>query len=1164
MKRIAAHFVVISVLFLGCCAGLFAQATSQISGTVKDASGAVVAGADLTITQTNTGLTRTVTSDSSGVYSLPSLPLGPYRLEVKKEGFTTYVQTGIVLQVGTAPTIDPVLQVGAVAQTVEVQSTAPVIDTTTTGVGQVVNSQSVVDLPLNGRQVTQLIGVAGAANFVQFGFGGSPSVGNLISSKNYPNEALVSVGGGMLNGTTYLMDGGTFNDPFNNLNLPTPFPDAIQEFNVQTSALPAQYGQHSGGAINIATKSGTNQFHGDAFEFVRNSDFNAKDYFSVNSKAPDGLSDGLKRNQFGGTIGGPIKQNKLFFFLGYQGTLVRQKPPANQSVLPTLSELAGNFNNYLSATCFGSKIPTLSSAYYTGNMLNYAVPAEVAAFASHFPVGPEPCGTYTYQIIANQNEHMGIGRVDYQINSKQTLFVRYFGTHSLVPSSYNGNELTVVNAGTDDMVNSLVVGHTYLISTAMLNTFHFTYNTDGIKKFQVPIVSPTDLGVQGMFTSPAPFVHYSNINVSGDFQSAGGFATPGLVNTKTWQLADDFSWTKGSHQFQYGVSFIRPTQTSTFCVYCNGLFSFTGAATGTAMSDFIAGALDGMTQLNISHDDENWRYIGIYAQDSWKISPRLTLNYGLRWEPYLAGSFPNNQVTHFVMPDFLNNVHSSQFPNAPAGTLYPGDPGFQTGGRPNLTTWNNWAPRIGLAWDPTGSGKTLIRASWGILYDMPQTLFYYNYASEPLWGEGVSIPLPSGAAACVSPPAPAGTCDTFVNPWAYYATHVSPFPTTQNATTAYPTNSYYESVPLHVHNTYMEQWNLTVQKQLGAAWLFKASYLGNDVVHLWTDKELNPGVYIPSSQWDVNGGCTAPNGIYLLPCDTSASSNVYDRRLLYGLNPSQGQYYGATEYLDDGGTGSYNALIISAEHRFSNHFSMLANYTWSHCIADLQTTELSGPVYTDPADRRFDRGNCLDVDMHHNFNLSAVLQSPHFSSRMLQWIAGDWQLAPIVSAHTGSYFTVTMGSSNVDLAGTGIAGQRPNQILADPYCAPKRVSPYFTSATNCWINASAFGLPGGGIDPVTHNEPGVLGNEGVNNLGGPGYFDVDVALSRRFPITERQSIEIRWETFNVENRVNFVNPGTAGIAAVGTTNTQLGTSTFGMISSDVAPRIMQFAIKYAF
>ena len=431
MKRISAQLVVVCLFCLGFCTGAFAQATSQITGTVTDVSGAVVAGASVTATQTDTGIARTATSDASGVYTLPSLPLGPYRVEVKKQGFTTFVQTGVILEVGTAVTVNPVLKVGAVTQSVQVEATAPMTDTTTTGVGQVVNSQSVVDLPLNGRQVTQLITLAGASNTVQAGFGAQPSVGNLVSSKNYPMEDLVSIAGGILNGTTYLMDGGTFNDPFNNLNLPVPFPDAVQEFNVQTSAIPAQYGEHTGGAINIATKSGTNQFHGDAFEFVRNSDFNAKDFFSVSATHPDGLSDGLKRNQFGGTIGGPIKKEKVFFFLGYQGTLIRQQPPSNQAILPTASELEGNFQNYISQCFQGRTPPTLSSAYYTGNQLNYAVPADVLAFASHFPVGPEPCGITTFQIVNNENEHMGIGRVDYQINSKQTLFVRYFGTHEV-------------------------------------------------------------------------------------------------------------------------------------------------------------------------------------------------------------------------------------------------------------------------------------------------------------------------------------------------------------------------------------------------------------------------------------------------------------------------------------------------------------------------------------------------------------------------------------------------------------------------------------------------------------------------------------------------------------------------------------------------------------
>src|SRR5215472_17112448 len=955
MKRISTTFFVPVFLCLVLCLVLFAQSVSQISGTVKDATGLAVPEAQVTVTQTDTGITRTAVTGASGAYSLPSLPIGPYRMEVKKEGFATFVQTGIVLQVDTAPTVDPVLNVGTVSQAVEVEAAATMVESHSTGVGQVVNQQQVLELPLNGRQVTQLITLAGAANTVSAGFGQAPQVGNLISSKNYPNEALVSIAGGMLNGTTYLLDGGTHNDVFNNLNLPLPFPDAVQEFKVETSALPAAYGQHSGGAVNVVSKSGSNDFHGNAFEFVRNGYFNARDFF-----AP--VNDNLKRNQFGGTVGGPIKKNKLFFFLGYQGTLIRSAPAATPAVVPTQSMLAGDFRAYESQ-CFQTSQVPLKGPFVNNVLPLSLVSPQAIAMAKNFPVGAEPCGNITYTQIANQNEHMGLAKIDYQISSKQSFFARYYGTHSLTPSSFTGTELSVQNAGTDDEVNSLVLGHTYVFGPGALNTFHATLDRDGITKFQVPIITPTTIGVQNIYE---PLPNYSNINISGDFQSAGGFATPGLINTTTYQFSDDFSLIKGSHQLEFGANFIRPMQASTFCVYCNGLFTFSGQLLGNAIADVIAGALDSFTQINVSHDNEKWKYVGLYAQDTWKMSRRLTLSYGLRWEPYLNGRLRNNQVSHFDMADFLANVHSSVYPNAPAGTLYPGDPAFDTGSRPNHTTMANLCRRCSVAWDPKGDGKTLIRASWGMFYDMPHTLFYYNYSTEPLWGSSITLINPVGG---------------FANPWLNYPGG-NPFPTTQNNHSTYPTAGYYETVPLDVQNTYVEQWNLTIQREVARNWLFKAIYLGSNAIHLWTDQELNPAVYVP-------GNCVAGQYGLTAPGLCSTVGNTQARRLLTQLNPSQGQYYGQLEYLDDGGTASYNALMLSAEHRLSSHFFLLGNYTYSHCISDLLTTELSGPIYTNPANRRYDRGNCGAVDVRHNFNLSAVVTSPKYSSRALQLIAGD-------------------------------------------------------------------------------------------------------------------------------------------------------------------------------
>jgi hypothetical protein len=707
MQRISTKLFVLALLSLGLSVGLWAQSVSQISGTVKDATGSSIPGASVTVTQTDTGVTRTAETDASGVYSLPSLPIGPYRMEVKKEGFTTYVQSGIVLQVATAPNIDPILKVGAITESVQVEASAAMVETHSTGVGQVVNQQQVLDLPLNGRQITQLITLAGGSNTVPSAFGQAPSSGNLISSKNYPNEALVSVGGGLLNGTTYLLDGGTHNDVFNNLNLPLPFPDAVQEFKVETSALPAEYGQHSAGAVNVVSKSGSNEFHGDAFEFVRNGYFNARDFF-----AP--VNDNLKRNQFGGTLGGPIKKNKLFFFLGYQDTIIKSQPASTPAVVATPSELLGDFRAYESQ-CFPAGPQTLK-APFVGNVLPSSLVSQQAInMAKAFPVGPEPCGNVTYTMVANQTEQMGLAKIDYQISAKQSFFARYYVTHSIVPSSFTGTELSVQNAGTDDEVNSLVLGHTYVFGPSALNTFHATLDRNGITKFQVPIITPSSIGVQGVYEA---LPNFSNINITGDFVSAGGFATPGLVNTTTYQFSDDFSYIKGSHQMQFGANYIRPMQATTFCVYCNGLFTFSGQDTGSALGDFISGSLDSYTQINISHDNEKWQYLGLYAQDNWKVSSRLTLNYGIRWEPYLNGRLLNNQVTHFNMDDFLNNVHSKIYPNGPAGTLFPGDAGFDTGGRPNQTSWLNFAPRIGVAWDPCILWNLLRHAPHAVLLQL--------------------------------------------------------------------------------------------------------------------------------------------------------------------------------------------------------------------------------------------------------------------------------------------------------------------------------------------------------------------------------------------------------------------------------------------------------------
>src|ERR1019366_9713083 len=341
------------------CLALFAslaqaQSTAQINGTVRDAAGLAVAGSEVKATQTATGLVRTATSGADGSYTLANLPIGPYVVEVRKEGFSKYVQSGIVLQVDSNPTIDAALKVGNVSDQITVQADATMVETHATGVGQVVDSQRVVEMPLNGRNATELIFLAGMANV--------STQGAISSVRNYPT-IVIAVAGGIPNGVTYTLDGTNYNDSYNHLNLPLPFPDALQEFKVETGALAPQYGSHSAAALNAVTKSGTNAFHGDAFDFLRNGDLNARDFF-----AP--ARDTLRRNQFGGTLGGPIKKDKLFFFLGYQGTEQRSAPGQQIAYVPTAAMIGGDFTAFTAPACNNGKQIALPTAQgFTGNVL---------------------------------------------------------------------------------------------------------------------------------------------------------------------------------------------------------------------------------------------------------------------------------------------------------------------------------------------------------------------------------------------------------------------------------------------------------------------------------------------------------------------------------------------------------------------------------------------------------------------------------------------------------------------------------------------------------------------------------------------------------------------------------------------------------------------------
>jgi hypothetical protein len=1073
---------------------MWAQAvsTSQISGTVQDSTGLAVPNAEVRAIQTATGMVRTASTSTEGSYAFPNLPVGPYRLQVTKEGFAPYVQSGIVLQVDSNPAINVTLKVGTVNEQVVVEASAAMVETHSNGVGQVIDQQRILEMPLNGRQATDLIFLSGGAT--------TAPAGDLNTNKNFPTQT-ISVGGGLPNAISFVMDGATNNDPFNNLNLPIPFPDALQEFKVETSAIPAQYGQHAAAAVNVVTKTGSNQIHGDAFDFLRNGDLNARDFFASSR-------DSLKRNQFGGTIGGPIRKDKLFFFAGYQGTIVRSNPPTTVNTVATQDMLNGNFTTFASAACQGNKNVTLAAPFVNNQISPALLNQQALNFLKHVPVSTNPCGTIQYGIPNNNREHQILGRIDDQLSEKHQFFGRYFIANYNNPVLYDSsNVLTANKTGVADQSQSFVLGDNYTFTPSTIASFHGTLNrTRGLRV--VPnYFSPTDLGVQLVSQIPG-FMGISVGSGTGGFSLGGGATNPGYFNSTDFQFAEDVNLIRGSHQIAFGVNYIHAILNSANNRPTNGQFSFNGQALGLAMADFMLGTVSGgFVQGNEVFDNDRSNFIGLYVQDSWKIGRRLTLNYGVRWEPFLPEHNWNGYVDHFDPSLFAQGVKSKVYVNGPAGLMFPGDLGFP--GMSNVFAQKaDFTPRVGIVFDPKGDGRMTIRASYGTFYDTPQLFFYTRFANNPPWGAQISLPSTN-----------------FTTPWATYPGG-DPFPAL-NAVAKnmqFPLAGVYVNMPLHVKPPYVQQWNLSIQRQIGANLLLSASYFGNTATHFWTGTEANPAQPVPGA--------------------TLATENQH--RLLFLKNSTQGQYYSTIGTVDDGGKAHYNAMLLVAQRRLSNNFTALGNFTWSHCISDPETTELTGPTYTNPANRAQDRANCSS-DRRYLMNISLVANSPRLSNKGLNMVAGGWQLSTIVRYQSGNYATVIAG---VDPALSGIGNQRPNQVLPDAFATPGPGSQTFSIQ---YLNRSAFTTTGLG--------PGILGNLGPLNILNPGMVQVDMGLSRIFRFRERQTIQFRWEVFNVPNRLNAAAPSTT-----------LSSGTFGQITSDINgsgsqagdPRIMQLALKLVF
>ncbi len=1090
--------------------------SGQIQGTITDENGSVVSGATVEAVQQESGLHRTVTSSGDGGYNLPDLPVGPYQLNVSASGFSAYQQSGITIQVGNNLRIDVKLSVGGVTQTVQVNAGASMVQTEDQSISQVIDRQRTIDLPLNGRQATQLILLTPGAQI-------APST-DLVGSKNYPSSVALSVAGAQATNINYLMDGTDNNDAFTNVNLPFPFPDALQEFSVQTSGLSAQYGLHPGAVVNIVTRSGTNSFHGTVFDFFRNGDLNARNYFSTRQ-------DSLKRNQFGGAVGGPIRRDKLFFFGGYQGTRTRQETNAFTSYVPTAAMLSGDFSTYAMADCQTTHVakklinPATGLQYPMNQIPVSQFNASALALLKFVPTTSNGCGKLTYGIPQPQNEDQFIGRIDWTINEKQTLFGRYFLTHFTQPGFFSGNLLYTQNPSLNDQAQSFTLGHTYTISSSLVNSLRISGTRNFITRAAASdLINPTTVGI----AVSSPVKNYLYMNISNAFTVACGTCESTDITTNSVNLIEDIFWTKGKHHWSFGANYIH-----NYLIYdgtnnANGQFGFNGSITGDGLVDFMTGNLYSIYQGNNTGVDFSKNYTGIYAQDSIQLSPKLTVNAGLRWSTGLPALETTGRGASFSPANYAAGVVSRVYPTAPAGLLFYGDPGVPHGYY--HAKYTNFEPRIGFAFDPRGLGQESIRASYTLGFQEPPLYYQSHYEAMAPWGDSITLFNPGGGLS---------------NPYATYPggnPYPKPFPPTAN-NAYFPTSGSYFVVPTNLKQAYSQNWNLSVEKQFLKNWSVTASYLGTRVLNNSAGNEQNPAVYIPGNSTGAAGSCGALTPVPKAgtPCSTSGNSTV--RRTLSLINPKTGTYYTQLTEAYTGLGSSYNGLLVSVQHRFSDYFTLLTNYTYSHCLSGPpENGDNAGDQFQDPNHPNLDYSNCAS-DLRQNLVTSAIIRSSVKGGSMKTLLLSGWQLAPIITATTGVPFTATSGT---DKSLTAVNNDRPN-LIGSPYAK--------TSNRLQWLNPASFAF----------NTPGTYGNTRPYQFYGPHYTNVDGALSKFIPLHEEVQLEARAECFNCLNHTNLLDPGWSNNnGSIGNGTTALTASTFGLINAANQPRILQLSMKINF
>ncbi len=1104
------------VFLLVVCASLSAQQiTGNIRGTVLDPKGGAVLGASVTARQIETGLTRSATTDRDGSFVLLELPVGHYRLEVMAKSFEKYVQDGISLDVNQTAVIPVHLALASTTQEVQVRANAELIQPTVTSLGHVVGERDLLDLPLDGRNFSQL-GLL-QPGVVPLTPGLMEAGGALRQAEGY------AVDGQRPESNNFLIDGANNVNAVDSGFVLKPPIDAIAEFRILTHNANAEFGQNTGSTTNIITRGGTNSFHGALWEFLRNDGMDASDYFAQSVQP-------LKQNQFGGTFGGPIVKDKTFFFGYYEGFRNRQGETVPATV-PTTLERQGDFSEmctegFTNGMCNNPEHQLYSflsgqPAPVPNNKLRSIDPI-AQNILPFFPLpnqGPGDPNTFlTTQSLSVNNNQFGI-RFDHYLNPANTLNFRYMYSSGPTtdPLSTAGANVPGFPVGLYDRAQNLVAQETHTFSSSMIGVARFSYlRNEFLLDEHINHELPSALGFQYQ-PSLAQAAGPPFIQVAGYASVGDPITGPRDTYQNTFDVSGSLSWVRGHHEMKFGGGFRRDQVNALFGIASNGFFVFAPFPYSDAFASFLSGNPVFFLQGGGNPDRHiRGRASYAYGQDTYKVTSRLTANFGLRYELPSPNTESNNLQNLWVP-----GAQSKVVPTAPAGLLYPGDPGVPAGLIPTEKT--AFAPRVGLAYDPTGSGNWLISSAYGIFFEP-----YYT---------GVGGPLQDPESA---PPYLQTPQVNFPFNWGSPFNGRDPF----GPVFSEPMTLLVISNKLRL--PYAQDWNLNLQHSFGADWLFEIGYVGTAGVKLPRFIEGNPTVYVAGQ---------------------STESNVDQRRLFSGctLTSPSGTpcVYGSVGEIAGVANSNYNALEASLRKRFSHGLAFLASYTYSKSIDDVSSFNITGsasqPVAGEndlaqnPFDLAAERARSM-FDARHRFVLSYEWSMP-FWKQAGTWYAhvlGNWQFNGIVTLATGTPFTV-FDSRDVSLQGSapeisGFSSNRPN-LVSDPFrpgpvaANPNCVAPSQTRTAAHWFNPCAF------VEAVT----GTFGNEGRNAIQGPGYSNWDFSVFKNIHLTERDQLQFRAELFNFLNHTNLRLP-----------ETDIQSPNIGVVQQDVGPRVIQVALKLLF